>query len=152
MQLRKLTNINDNYILNQGNGEFELIPSTTSNYKNNDNVYAAYVSLSGAVKDFGYKVGLRGERSEYTGTLLSTTEKFSNSYPVSLFPSLFLSQKLKNKQELQFSVTRRVNRPNFFQLIPFVDYTDNLNISKGNPDCVPAGFSQHTLKIIEPYP
>jgi hypothetical protein len=35
------------------------------------------------------------------------------------------------------SVTRRVNRPNFFQLIPFVDYTDSLNITHGNPDLVP---------------
>ncbi|MEI9911917.1 MAG: outer membrane beta-barrel family protein [Bacteroidota bacterium] len=116
---------------------FELISSATSNYKNNDNVYAAYVSVSGSKKDFGYKLGVRAERSEYTGTLLGSNNKFSNSYPVSLFPSLFLSQKLKNKQELQFSVTRRINRPNFFQLIPFVDYTDNLNITKGNPDLKP---------------
>ncbi len=137
VQLRKLSNINNNYILNQGSGDFELVSSTTSNYKNNDNVYAAYLSLSGAVKDFGYKVGLRGESSEYTGTLLNSSEKFSNSYPISFFPSLFLSQKLKNKQELQFSVTRRVNRPNFFQLLPIADYTDNLNISKGNPDLKP---------------
>jgi len=136
-QLRKLNNINDNYVLNPNNNQFELIPSATSNYKNKDNVYAAYISLTGSVKDFGYQVGLRGESSQYNGTLLSNNSKFSNSYPVSLFPSLFLSEKLKNRQELQFSVTRRINRPNFFQLIPFVDYTDNLNISKGNPDLKP---------------
>jgi ferric enterobactin receptor len=136
-QLRKLSNINNNYVLDPGTGEFELVPSATSNYKNNDNVYAAYVSVSGSKKDFGYKLGVRAESSEYTGTLLNSSDKFSNSYPVSLFPSLFLSQKLKNKQELQFSVTRRINRPNFFQLIPFVDYTDNLNISKGNPNLKP---------------
>ncbi|MEN9570947.1 MAG: hypothetical protein RL172_2178 [Bacteroidota bacterium] len=137
VQLRKLTNINDNYVRNPLTGEFELIPAATSNYKNNDNVYAAYVSVSGAKKDFGYKLGLRAESSEYTGTLLSDNSTFSNNYPISLFPSLFLSQKLKNKQELQFSVTRRINRPNFFQLIPFVDYTDNLNITKGNPALKP---------------
>ena len=136
-QLRKLSNINENFILDQPSNQFELVPSATSNYKNNDNVYAAYVSLSGSKKDFGYKLGVRAESSEYNGTLLSNNSKFSNSYPVSLFPSLFLSQKLKNKQELQFSVIRRINRPNFFQLIPFVDYTDNLNISKGNPDLKP---------------
>ncbi|MEP7375768.1 MAG: TonB-dependent receptor [Chitinophagaceae bacterium] len=136
-QLRKLSNINDNYVFNSTSDQFELIPSATSNYKNNDNVYAAYVSLSGSKKDFGYKLGLRAESSQYDGTLLGNSNKFSNSYPVSLFPSLFLSQKLKNKQELQFSVTRRINRPNFFQLIPFVDYTDNLNITKGNPDLKP---------------
>src|SRR4029077_5791807 len=81
--------------------------------------------------------GLRAESSQYTGTLLGNSDKFSNSYPVSLFPSLFLSQKLKKNQELQVSVTRRINRPNFFQLIPFIDYTDNLNITKGNPDLKP---------------
>ncbi len=136
-QLRKLSNINDNYILDQTTNQFELIPSATSNYKNNDNVYAAYLSVSSSIKDFGYKLGLRAESSEYNGILSGSNEKFSNKYPVSLFPSLFLSQKLKNKQELQFSVTRRVNRPNFFQIIPFIDYTDNLNITKGNPDLKP---------------
>lgn len=136
-QLRKLSNVNDNYVLNQTTNQFELIPSATSNYKNKDNVYAAYVSLTGSIKDFGYNVGVRAESSQYNGTLLTNNSKFSNSYPISLFPSLFLSEKLKNRQELQFSVTRRINRPNFFQLIPFVDYTDNLNISKGNPDLKP---------------
>ncbi|HVZ57609.1 MAG TPA: outer membrane beta-barrel family protein, partial [Chitinophagaceae bacterium] len=43
----------------------------------------------------------------------------------------------KHDQELQFSVTRRINRPNFFQLIPYTDYTDSLNITRGNPDLVP---------------
>ncbi len=136
-QLRKLSNINDNYVLNTATDQFELIPSATSNYKNNDNVYAAYVSVSSSIKDFGYKLGLRAERSDYSGVLFGSNDKFENSYPVSLFPSIFFSQKLKNKQELQLSVTRRINRPNFFQLIPFVDYTDNLNITKGNPDLKP---------------
>lgn len=136
-QLRKLSNINSNYVYNYSTNQFELISSATSNYKNTDNVYAGYVSVSGAVKDFGYKVGLRAESSDYTGTLLSNNSTFSNKYPISLFPSLFLSQKLGNKQELQVSVTRRINRPNFFQLIPFVDFTDNLNITKGNPALKP---------------
>ncbi len=137
VQLRNLTNVNDNYVFNNGTNKFDLITAATSNYKNTDNVYAAYLSLSGSKKNFGYKVGLRAERSDYTGTLLSDNSKFSNNYPVSLFPSLFLSQKLKSNQEIQFSVTRRINRPNFFQLIPFIDYTDPLNYTKGNPALKP---------------
>ena len=136
-QLRQLTNINENYIFNPDSNAYELIPAATSNYENKDNVYAGYASLSGNAKDFGYKVGLRAESSEYDGTLLTNDTKFSNTYPISLFPSIFLSQKLKNKQELQVSMTRRINRPNFFQLIPYIDYTDNLNITKGNPDLKP---------------
>ncbi|MBL0136468.1 MAG: TonB-dependent receptor [Chitinophagaceae bacterium] len=136
-QLRKLNNDNFNYILDPISNQFVLVPSATSNYKNNDNVYAAYVSFASAIKDFGYKVGLRAESSEYNGELTNTGEKFSNKYPVSLFPSIFLSQKLKGKQELQMSYTRRINRPNFFQLLPFTDYTDPLNITKGNSNLVP---------------
>ncbi len=71
------------------------------------------------------------------GELIQTGQKFSNSYPVSLFPTVFLSQKLKHDQEVQVSATRRINRPNFFQLIPFADSTDKLNITKGNPGLVP---------------
>jgi ferric enterobactin receptor len=113
------------------------IPAATNNYKSNDNVYAAYISVKNSIKNFGYQAGVRAESSNYDGQLINTGEKFSNKYPVSLFPSLFLSQKLKSKQELQLSYTRRINRPNFFQLIPYTDYTDSLNITRGNPDLVP---------------
>ncbi len=135
--IRGRVNNNDNYYFNNATNQYVLIPSGTSDYKNDDNVYAAYVSITSSIKNFGYKLGLRAESSNYTGELTKTGEKFSNSYPVSLFPSIFLSQKLDNKQEVQMSYTRRINRPNFFQLIPFVDYTDQLNITKGNPDLVP---------------
>jgi ferric enterobactin receptor len=133
--IRSRINVNENYLFNDS--AYVIIPSATSNYKNTDNVYAAYATLSSSIKDFSYNVGLRTESSNYTGTLTNTGEKFKNSYPISLFPSAFLSQKLGNKQELQLSYSRRINRPNFFQLIPFTDYTDKLNITKGNPNLVP---------------
>jgi len=50
---------------------------------------------------------------------------------------VFLSEKLKHNQELQLNYTRRINRPNFFQLFPFTDYSDSLNITRGNPDLRP---------------
>ena len=135
-QIHNTVSDNDNYSGTPSSGLVK-IPAGTSNYKNDDNVYAAYVSVKSTIKDFGYQVGVRAESSNYNGQLINTGEKFSNKYPVSLFPSLFLSQKLKQKQELQFSYTRRINRPNFFQLIPYTDYTDSLNITRGNPDLVP---------------
>ncbi|MGC4100812.1 outer membrane beta-barrel protein [Ferruginibacter sp.] len=135
--IRSRVNVNDNYLYNDSAQQYLLIPSATSNYKNTDNVYAAYATYSNSIKDFSYKLGLRAESSNYTGTLTSSGETFKNSYPVSLFPSVFLSQKLNNRQELQLSYSRRINRPNFFQLIPFTDYTDKLNITRGNPNLVP---------------
>lgn len=132
VQLRKMTNNQENYYYDAATGQFQLISSATSNYRNKDNVYAAYVSFSSAIKDFGYQVGLRAERSDYTGELTDTKQQFVNNYPVSLFPSVFLSQKLKNRQQVQLSYTRRINRPFFLQLIPFIDSTNQLNWTRGN--------------------
>jgi ferric enterobactin receptor len=125
------------YIDSFGTGNFQYIPKASTYYENTNDVYAAYVSFTSAIKDFGYQAGLRAESSNYNGELLDTKQNYSNSYPISLFPSLFLSQKLGGKQELQISYTRRINRPNFFQLIPYTNYSDSLNITQGNPNLLP---------------
>lgn len=135
-QIRKIDNNNDIY-LQENQGEYTKVPNAASNYTNKDNVYAAYVSVTSGYKNFGYKLGLRAESSNYNGTLINTGDHFSNKYPVSLFPSLFLSQKLNKKQEIQFSYTRRINRPSFFNQIPYTDRTDKLNVTRGNPNLVP---------------
>lgn len=137
-QINKLKNLNNNSLKARDKDDYEDISAASANYDNKNTVYAAYASLGGDLRDWvSYKVGMRVENSTYDGELINTNQKFHNKYPLSLFPSLFLSKKLTEKDQLQMSVTRRVNRPNFFQLIPFVDYTDSLNITRGNPDLVP---------------
>lgn len=137
-QINNLQNINDNSLKAVGSEVYKNISSASVNYESRNNVYAAYVSVSGKAKKlFSYKVGLRAESSAYDGKLLNTGEKFSNNFPVSLFPSVFISKNLSKTDQIQFSVTRRVNRPNFFQLIPFLDYSDSLNITRGNANLVP---------------
>lgn len=130
-------NINDNYNFNPDSGAYILVPSAASNYKSHNNVYAAYATLSSTIGNFSYKAGLRVESSNYSGTLLNSGQSFSNQYPLSLFPSLFLGQKIGDGQELQLSYTRRINRPNFFQLVPYTDSSNKLNITRGNPNLVP---------------
>lgn len=135
--MRSRENINNNYLLDLASNTYQLVYTPASNYTNNDNVYAAYGTISNQIKNFGYKVGLRAESSDYSGKLTNTGEKFGNSYPISLFPSVFLTQKLKKDQDIQLSYTRRIERPNFRQLIPFVDSVDIFNISRGNPELRP---------------
>lgn len=136
-QLRSLTNGQGNYYYNSATGSYVQLPSAASNYQNKDNVYAAYASFTSSIKDFGYQLGLRAESSDYRGELTDSKKEFTTKYPLSLFPSIFLSQKLKARQELQLSYTRRINRPFFMQVIPFIDSTNNLNWTKGNPGLVP---------------
>ncbi|MGR3809759.1 TonB-dependent receptor domain-containing protein [Jiulongibacter sp. NS-SX5] len=137
-QINTLSNLNTNTLKAVGSDVYEDITSASINFDSDNSVYAAYASFSGKIgTTFSYQTGLRAESSFYTGQLLNNGQEFSNSFPVSLFPSLFLSKELSDTDQLQMSVTRRVNRPNFFQLIPFVDYSDSLNITRGNADLVP---------------
>jgi outer membrane receptor protein involved in Fe transport len=118
-------------------GKPTLQEKSEINYTSEDHVLAAYTTYTNNIKSFGYQLGLRVESSGYDGELEKTRETFSNSFPLSFFPSVFLSQKLKKEQELQLNYTRRINRPNFFQLSPFTDSSDFLNLRKGNPDLEP---------------
>jgi len=132
VQLRSMSNGQGNYYYDAATGLYQAVPSASSNYTSKDNVYAGYVSFSDAIKNFGYQVGLRAESSDYRGELTDTKQVFTNKYPVSLFPSVFLSQKLGGRQEVQLSYTRRVTRPFFMQVIPFIDSTNQLNWTRGN--------------------
>lgn len=135
--LQSRLNINDNYTYNADSAAYVLVPSAASNYTSQSNVYAAYATLASSIGSFNYKIGVRVESSDYHGTLLNSGQGFRNQYPLSLFPSLFLSRKIGDGQEIQLSVTRRVNRPNFNQLIPYTDSSNKLNITRGNPSLVP---------------
>ncbi len=149
--IQKLGNDNNTYnIDDKGNATLE--PLGTTNYTSTSRVYAAYANFTSAVGNFGYSLGLRAESSNYSGDLLNTGEHFHNSYPISLFPSIFLSQKFKHDQELQISATRKINRPGFFQLIPYTDYSDTLNITKGNPNLVPEFTESFELTYMKTFP
>jgi outer membrane receptor protein involved in Fe transport len=118
-------------------GQLVFDTSIGTDYKFTDAVYAAYTTFSQQLKNFTYQLGLRLESSKYDGNLITKNQKFSNSYPFSLFPSAFFTYKLNDKEDMQLNYSRKINRPNFFQLIPFPDLTDPLNISKGNPNLIP---------------
>lgn len=130
-------NVSTNAFYVDNNGQLVLQPASQVNYESNDRVIAAYTTYSNRIKNFGYQLGLRAESSNYQGKLTKTNENFDIDFPISFFPSVFLNQKLKNNQELQLNYSRRVNRPNFWQLSPFTDSSDFLNLSKGNPGLNP---------------
>jgi outer membrane receptor protein involved in Fe transport len=135
--IRDYTSKYENFVFDPDFGTFVEIPLLQVNYKYTDQVYAAYGQYSQSYKKWGWQIGLRAESSDYKGELIDTDSTFSVSFPLSLFPSAFTTYKLSDKQNIQFNYSRRINRPSFFRLIPFVDYTDSLNISTGNPGLKP---------------
>ena len=139
VSVRDNTSINDNAFYNYNTQKYESNSQLSNNYQFTDRVYAGYFTFSNKIKTFSYQAGLRAESSDYTGTLLQSNKNstFKTTYPISLFPSLFITKELKNNQDFQINYSRRINRPNFFQLIPYTDISDPQNYSKGNPALKP---------------
>lgn len=114
-----------------------------NNYLSNDytfdeNIQAAYVQFSSQWNKFDYELGLRAEQYSYTGAIPGKSLVFKpTSDKPGLFPSAFLTYKFNDKNQLQLNYSRRVDRPDFRQLIPFIDFTDPQNLTKGNPDLKP---------------
>ena len=117
----------------------------SNHYKIDDMINAAYVNYSAKTFwDIGFQGGLRFEQSYYSGKIVDKSLAFSYNYPSSgndllksLFPGIYFSKKLKKSQEVQLNFSRKIQRPNFFQLMPFVMFADNQNRRVGNPQLKP---------------
>lgn len=110
----------------------------SSDYTFDENIYAAYAQFSSQWNKLSYQLGLRGEEYQYVGSIPSKSLVFKpTSDKPGLFPSAFLTYKFNDQNQLQVNYSRRVDRPDFRQLIPFVDFTDPQNLTKGNPDLKP---------------
>lgn len=130
--IRDFENSSNQYFYNSASGEYELRPVISSQYKYTDKVYAAYGIYSFKIKNWSYQLGLRAESSDYNGHLAGKDSAFNVKFPISLFPSVFITKKIDDKQDIQLNYSRKINRPNFFQLMPFIDYSDPQNLNVGN--------------------
>ncbi len=100
-------------------------------------VHGLYANYSSSYQDYSFQFGLRGEYFRYNGTAAQLgNANFSTDY-LSLFPSAFVSKKINSQSDLNLNYSRRVNRPDFFQLIPFIRVNSPLDTSIGNPGLNP---------------
>jgi hypothetical protein len=99
-------------------------------YKEYNN--AGYINFSKAYKKFDFQVGLRGEHTNIKTLQVKGNDSYKNDY-FQLFPSAFFNYKLKEDQTLGISVSRRIDRPGYFQLNPFLFQVDATIYSTGDP-------------------
>lgn len=129
-------NINNNIITDtlQG-GVFVPNANQTYGFSYNRKIYAYYLSATTSVFNnfLDIKAGLR---DEYTSTKADFEGTNIPNYNI-LAPSLVLSHKLGNSQSVKISYTRRVQRPDYGDLNPFLNISDPHNINTGNPNLKP---------------
>lgn len=97
---------------------------------------AGYLNFSKEFKKFNFQLGLRGEHTRLKTHQVKGNIYFDSSY-FQLFPSAFFNYKIKEDQIIGVSVSRRIDRPGYSQLNPFLFLIDVTTYSTGSPGLLP---------------
>lgn len=107
-----------------------LDPTRTRDFLYKENINAGYLNFSTSIKKLSIQLGLRAENTIGQGTLKGK-ELLNRNY-TNLFPSVFLREKLNAKHQLGLSYSRRIDRPSYEDLNPFLYFLDPYTFQKGN--------------------
>lgn len=130
----KTDNIADYEYLSGNNWKEDL--SKTNHFLYKETIHAGYVNLEQALGRFTLQSGLRYEHTAYDahqlGNAIRKDSAFSRQYK-SLFPTVFMSYQADSAHSFTISVGRRIDRPAFQKLNPFVFLMNKYTYQKGNP-------------------
>ncbi|MDP2187805.1 MAG: TonB-dependent receptor family protein [Sphingobacteriaceae bacterium] len=134
--------------IKQGAADFLPDTSLTNYFVVDDIINAAYINMSSSYRKWNYQAGLRFEQTYFVADITNKGQNFSYIYPdgldnlgKALFPSVFLSRKYGENREFQANFSRKVNRPGFFQMMPFIMFADAQSFRIGNPALAPEFFN-----------
>ncbi|MFN2126537.1 MAG: TonB-dependent receptor domain-containing protein, partial [Anaerolineales bacterium] len=133
-----LTSLVNDVVYEEKKGDNWVIDDYFSNYADlSEDVLAAFTSFNIKLNE---KTTINaGLRYEYTNTQLNTPDKsgvVDRKYG-DLFPTFFVSRKINENNVLQFSYGRRITRPNFNEMAPFVIFTDPYTYFSGSEGILP---------------
>ena len=114
--------------------EEQLLDRSRSNhFVYEENIYAMYMNFAAKLgSKLHLQGGLRVEQTDAEGLSITLEEEMSRSY-FDLFPSIFLQHDLSDDYQVNYSYSRRIQRPNYVLLNPFRFYVDPLTWAQGNP-------------------
>ncbi|WP_353721295.1 outer membrane beta-barrel protein [Dyadobacter sp. 676] len=148
----KSSYVDNDFVFNHFNreGGNEVIDNRRSNhFQYREHIHAAYASGEKRWAHFGIQAGLRLENTVARGNQLGNDSvaatRFTRNY-TRLFPSIFLNYKPDNRNAFVLMVVRRISRPNYQMLNPFVLYKDQYTYSAGNPNLIPQYQNRVELK------
>lgn len=121
--------------LDPNSGNFTTIGGFTDLVDYNEKVHALYAQYTATKGSFSYALGLRSELSNITiGTHSSNVD--SKNY-IDFFPSTSFGYEFENESYLSLNYSRSINRPEIYQINPFISLNDERYQSVGNPDLDP---------------
>lgn len=101
-----------------------------------ENINAAYVNANTKTGKWSLQGGLRVENTIAKGHQVTNDSMFRRNF-TNLFPSAFLSYGINKNNQVTLSYSRRITRPNYQSLNPFVFFLDSITFRVGNPFLLP---------------
>ncbi|AKA35888.1 outer membrane beta-barrel family protein [Flagellimonas lutaonensis] len=125
------------------NSNGDLIPTPSTEFIYGMDIYSAYVTFGQSRKKWSYQVGIRLEDVQVKADT-NRVRAFTDNY-TQLYPSAFLTYNVNEKDQLQASFSRRVDRPGLGQVNPIREFATPLISSFGNPSLVPQFTNSYEL-------
>lgn len=128
-----VTNNNDFKYLIDTNGTYSIDYQKTNNFRYTEYINAAYINyIQETSEKFNFSIGLRGEQTIGKGIQLLTNTSFTRKY-LQVFPSASINWNSNANNKFGLSYSRRIDRPSYQDLNPFLFYFDPYTFYQGNP-------------------
>ncbi len=108
------------------------IDDRSNHFVYEENINAVYAIFSKTYKKWELTGGLRMENTIAKGHQIKSDSSFKRDY-TSLFPNVGLGYNPGEKNQFNLSYSRRITRPDYDDLNPFVFFLDSLTYGQGNP-------------------
>ncbi len=110
--------------------------SRSNHFIYEENINAVYLNANRQIGKWSLQGGLRLENTIAKGHQVTNDSGFTRNF-TNLFPSAFLSYDADKSNKFTISYSRRITRPNYQDLNPFIYFLDSLSYRKGNPFLLP---------------
>jgi hypothetical protein len=134
--LRKASSDFESQVKSNKADPYHIDPANSNKFSYDQNVYGGYVSLNKTFKVLTARIGLRVEHTSVDGDFTSTGTVVRQEY-TSFIPNLLLTRQISKSINSNLTYGLRLGRPSINSLNPFVNNSDSLFISYGNPNLGP---------------
>ncbi|MES2772974.1 MAG: outer membrane beta-barrel family protein [Bacteroidota bacterium] len=131
-------------LFNVISGKWESDVARSNHFLYDENINAIYGSYKKQFKKWGVQAGLRVENTNGKGNQKTNNSTFKRNY-TQVFPTVYVSHTLNDKNSLTLSYGRRIDRPNYQDMNPFQYFLDQFTFRQGNPYLLPQ-FS-HNIEL-----
>ncbi|MDP4148678.1 MAG: TonB-dependent receptor [Bacteroidota bacterium] len=131
-------------LYNNGDQKWEPDSSLSNRFIYKENINAAYVNLRKTLGKWSVQVGLRAEQTVADGKQAVGNQTFHKNY-IQPFPTAYFSYQPKEDHTFGLSYGRRIERPGYDNLNPFLFQLDRYSYQQGNPELQPQ-FS-HNIEL-----